>query len=85
MADPLVVWSGRVSARYSLRHLPEDTYSVPVDVPYVPQFASPPLIHAYIHEGFHGRDDPEWQYTNNAYEQYATVGRDLLKSFGFEV
>jgi len=31
------------------------------------------------------REDPDWQKTNNAYEQYATVGRDLLKTFGFEV
>lgn len=31
------------------------------------------------------RSDPEWQKTNNAYAQYASVGRDLLKSFGFEV
>ena len=31
------------------------------------------------------RADPEWQKTDNAYAQYASVGRDLLKSFGFEV
>ena len=31
------------------------------------------------------REDPDWQKTNNAHEQYATVGRDLLKTFGFEV
>ena len=31
------------------------------------------------------REDPDWQKTNNAHEQYASVGRDLLKTFGFEV
>lgn len=31
------------------------------------------------------REDPEWQTTDNAYAQYASVGRDLLKTFGFEV
>ena len=31
------------------------------------------------------REDPEWQQTDNAYAQYASVGRDLLKTFGFEV
>src|SRR5262249_36937900 len=31
------------------------------DIPYVPQFASPDLIGAYIHRGLHGRDDPNWQ------------------------
>ncbi len=36
-------------------------YTVPWDVPYVAQFASPQFIHGYIHEGFHGRDDPVWE------------------------
>ena len=29
------------------------------------------------------REDPRWQTTNNAYENYTKVGTDLLKMFGF--
>jgi hypothetical protein len=29
------------------------------------------------------RKDPRWQYTDNAYESYASVGTDLLRMFGF--
>ena len=29
------------------------------------------------------RQDPRWQYTDNAYETYTKVGTDLLKMFGF--
>lgn len=29
------------------------------------------------------REDPRWQYTNNAYETYTNVGTQLLQMFGF--
>jgi hypothetical protein len=29
------------------------------------------------------RDDPRWDYTNNAYATYTKVGTDLLRMFGF--
>jgi hypothetical protein len=29
------------------------------------------------------REDPRWQYTDNAYETYTRVGTDLLRMFGF--
>ena len=29
------------------------------------------------------REDPRWEYTNNAYAAYTKVGTDLLKMFGF--
>ena len=44
-----------------LRGLPDDNYTVPFEVPYVAQFASPELINAYIHDQLHGRDDPNWR------------------------
>jgi len=44
-----------------LQKLPDSDYRVPVDVPYVAQFATPDLIYAYIHAGLHGRDDPDWR------------------------
>ncbi len=31
------------------------------DVPYICQFASPALVNAYIHQGLHGRSDPNWK------------------------
>ncbi len=61
LLDPLIALPGDIAARRALAGLPDGTYRVPVDVPYVPQFASPEHIYAYIHEGFHGRDDPAWE------------------------
>lgn len=58
--DPLVALPGERAARQSLSDLPDGEYRVPFSVPYVAQFASPGLIHAYIHEGLHGQDDPAW-------------------------
>ncbi|MCC7450595.1 MAG: C39 family peptidase [Anaerolineae bacterium] len=58
--DPVRSWpNGRRAAR-ELGDLPDGAYRIGVDVPYVPQFASPDLIRAYIHDGLHGRDDPNW-------------------------
>jgi hypothetical protein len=59
--DPLLSFPHRRSAAARLRGLPDGTYSVPVTVPYVPQFATPALINDYIHNGLHGRDDPNWR------------------------
>lgn len=59
--DPLVALPGEWAARRALVDLPDGEYRLPVTVPYVPQFASANLIHAYIHEGLHGRDDPAWR------------------------
>lgn len=48
-------------AARELRGLPDGEYrAIPGAVPYVPQFASPALIQAYIHEGLHGSADPAW-------------------------
>src|SRR5258708_5220472 len=58
--DPLRSLPNRWRAMRRLRDLPDGDYRVPVDVPYVAQFATPELIHAYIHSGLHGRDDPNW-------------------------
>lgn len=58
--DPLLVWRQEQQDRACLRGLADGEYRVPLAVPYVPQFASPELIHAYIHEQFDGRADPAW-------------------------
>lgn len=61
LIDPIGSLPNHFRAAQQLRDLSDGDYAVPVDVPYVAQFASPDLIHAYIHEQFHGRDDPNWQ------------------------
>src|SRR5438874_1398008 len=60
LIDPVRSMPNARRAARHLRDLPDGTYRVPVDVPYVAQFASPDLINAYIHDGLHGRDDPNW-------------------------
>src|SRR5258708_15374223 len=59
--DPMLALPNRLRARQRLQNLPDGDYFAAKDVPYVAQFASPDLIHAYIHEGLHGQDDPAWQ------------------------
>lgn len=59
--DPLVAWHTGQRERAGLRHLSDGVYRVPIEVPYVPQFASPELIADYIHHGYDGRHDPLWQ------------------------
>lgn len=61
LCDPPLVWPNAIRSRHQLRHLADGEYRSPVDVPYVPQFASPDYIRSYIHKGFHGRDDPAWR------------------------
>jgi hypothetical protein len=63
LIDPWLSLPNRRRAARVLRHLPDGQYLVPVtapEVPYVPQFASPSLIDAYIHRGLHGSADPAW-------------------------
>jgi len=50
----------RLRSRHPLDSLHDGEYSAAVTVPYVPQFATPALIARYIHDGLHGRDDPNW-------------------------
>jgi hypothetical protein len=60
LIDPLRSLPNHRRAARRLRDLPDGEYRAPVEVPYVAQFASPDLINAYIHEGLHGRGDPNW-------------------------
>ena len=52
-----------------------------------------PLIQKYLQGGTNGtmpmyqfetllKQDPSWQYTNNAHSQFETLGTDILKRFG---
>jgi hypothetical protein len=59
--DPLGSLPNAIRAAQKLHDLPDGEYRVPVEVPYVSQFASPDLIQRYIHDHLHGRDDPNWQ------------------------
>ncbi len=60
LVDPLLsLPDGWRSAR-SLHNCADGEYSVPVSVPYFPQFASPERIDAYIHEKYDGASDPRW-------------------------
>lgn len=61
LLDPLLARRSAKAARRALAALVDGVYTVPVDVPYVAQFASPQYIYRYIYEGFHGRDDPAWE------------------------
>jgi hypothetical protein len=60
LVDPIRSLPNQRRASLKLRELPDGEYRAPVEVPYVPQFASPALIRAYIHDGLHGQDDPNW-------------------------
>jgi hypothetical protein len=47
------------------------SYCFPTNIPYYPQFASPELIYAYLHEHFDGRQDPRWrEYGTEDVEEY---------------
>lgn len=59
--DPLLSQRDRWRAQRALNGLPDGDYRVPVSVAYRAQFASPNLIHAYIHAGFDGTQDPNWR------------------------
>jgi hypothetical protein len=61
LIDPLLSFPNRVKAARRLRDLPDGGYDIGRVVPYVAQFASPDLIHAYIHKQLHGLDDPNWE------------------------
>jgi hypothetical protein len=61
LVDPVCSLPNRWRAARRLRDVPDGEIDAGVSVPYVSQFASPDLIHAYIHQQLHGRDDPNWQ------------------------
>jgi hypothetical protein len=60
VVDPLRALPDQQQARRLLRTMKGGTYLPYPHLPYVPQFASPALIHAYIHEGYDGVHDPNW-------------------------
>jgi hypothetical protein len=64
LLDPILSAPSRLRAMNTLKRLraPDGTFYAVRDVPYVPQFASPDLIDAYIYRGLQGRDDPNWQH-----------------------
>lgn len=61
LSDPIRSLPDHRRARASLAELPDGDYDAGVNVPYVPQFATPSLIRDYIHGNLHGRDDPNWR------------------------
>src|SRR5262245_12072229 len=62
LTDPVRSLPSHRRAARLLRNLPDGEYRASDTIPpYVPQFASPELIHAYIHDRLHGRDDPNWR------------------------
>ncbi len=62
LTDPLRSLPSHRRAAHLLHTLPDGEYRAGAQQPpYVPQFASPDLIHAYIHDRLHGRDDPNWR------------------------
>ncbi|MBI5929545.1 MAG: hypothetical protein HY862_09565 [Chloroflexi bacterium] len=58
--DPLLAWRNGAEWRSKLADLPDGEYRVSLDVPYIPQFASPERINDYIHHGYDGMHDPNW-------------------------
>lgn len=60
LIDPIFSLPNAWRANRTLQGLPTGEYHLPAPIPYVPQFASPERINAYIHEDLHGRDDPAW-------------------------
>jgi hypothetical protein len=61
LLDPVGSLPNHLRAWRVLRDLPDGEYRAQVPVPYVSQFATPALIHDYIHARLHGRDDPAWE------------------------
>lgn len=59
--DPVLARPSQRAAQTTLRALADGDYQVPFTVPYVSQFASPELINDYIHRGYDGTQDPNWQ------------------------
>jgi len=58
--DPMLSRADHWRARRELRTLPDGIYRAPASVPYRAQYASPGLIHSYIHAGYDGAQDPNW-------------------------
>ncbi|HML20805.1 MAG TPA: C39 family peptidase [Aggregatilinea sp.] len=61
LLDPWLSLPDHRRARRALADLSDGEVHAVVRVPYYPQFASPNLIHAYIHEGYDGTHDPRWR------------------------
>lgn len=59
--DPMLAWPSQIAAQRALSGLRDGDYQLPLSVPYVAQFASPALINDYIHHGYDGTQDPNWQ------------------------
>ncbi len=59
--DPWLSLSDHRRARRALAELPDGEYHAVVHAPYYAQFASPALIHAYIHDDYDGTQDPQWR------------------------
>lgn len=59
--DPLLSKRDEWRVQRALSGLPDGTYTASVSVPYRAQFATPELIHAYIHDNFDGTQDPNWR------------------------
>ncbi|NDJ75552.1 MAG: hypothetical protein GYB65_04770 [Chloroflexi bacterium] len=62
LLDPVLSMPQHWQTWRALRNLPSGAYrAVEGKVPYYPQFASPNLIYDYIHNGYDGTQDPNWQ------------------------
>ncbi len=59
--DPALSLRARRRAMRRLNGLSAGDYQAGVDVPYYAQFASPARIYDYIHSGYEGTRDPQWQ------------------------
>jgi hypothetical protein len=59
--DPALSLPDHWRATWALAGLPDGDYCADVQVPYYAQFASPERIHDYIHAGYDGTQDPDWQ------------------------
>ncbi|WP_119072389.1 C39 family peptidase [Aggregatilinea lenta] len=61
LLDPWLSLPDHRRARRTLADLPNGEVHAVAHVPYVPQFASPDRIAAYIHDGYDGTQDPHWR------------------------
>lgn len=58
--DPILAWRNSATYRAALKSLSDGEYRLPIDVPYISQFATPDLINDYIHHNYDGTQDPAW-------------------------
>ena len=70
--DPFIARHKDSQWQASLKDLADGEYTLPLDVPYVPQFASPEKIADYIHHDFIGLQDARWRvFGTDEPESYA--------------